>query len=72
LHDFKDGAGEPIPILFLNLELFAAGARQLVKLGAEIVLRHAPFGLDPFLTFDPVEGRVERTLFCNSLLRIFS
>src|SRR5262245_58159969 len=33
--------------LFLDLELFAAGASQLVELGAEIVLRHAPFGRDP-------------------------
>jgi hypothetical protein len=38
LHDFEDGAGEPLPILFLNLELFAAGASQLVELGAEIIL----------------------------------
>jgi hypothetical protein len=28
MHDFEDGAGEPLPILFLNLELFAAGASQ--------------------------------------------
>jgi hypothetical protein len=38
LHDFKDGPDEPLPILFLNLELFAAGASQLVELGAEIIL----------------------------------
>src|SRR5262249_3679397 len=35
LHDFEDRAGEPLPIFFLNLELFAAGASQLVELGAE-------------------------------------
>jgi hypothetical protein len=28
LHDFKDSAGEPLPVFFLNLELFAAGASQ--------------------------------------------
>jgi hypothetical protein len=38
LHDFEDSPGEPLPILFLDLELFAAGASQPVKLGAEIVL----------------------------------
>jgi hypothetical protein len=47
MHDFEGGSGEPLPILFLNLELFAAGASQLVELGAEVVLRHAPFGGNP-------------------------
>jgi len=54
LHDFEYGAGEPFPILFLNVELFAAGASQLVELGAEIVLRHAPFGRDPTLRLDRI------------------
>jgi hypothetical protein len=45
------------------LELFAAGVCQFVELGAEIILRHAPFGGNPPLPLDPVERRLERAFF---------
>ena len=46
----------------LRVELFAAGASELVVLGAAVVVRGAPLGANPSASLESVEGGVERAL----------
>src|SRR5215471_128633 len=62
LEDPSDRGCEAFPTLRLLDELPAAGPRELVKLGAPVVLRVAPVRTDPALGLEPVKCRVERTL----------
>jgi hypothetical protein len=57
--DASDGEGELVPAgLFLG-ELVAAGGGELVELGALAFVGEGPFGGDPALGFEAVEGGVE-------------
>src|SRR5262249_19302213 len=57
-HDGRDCAGQAIPVVGLELELFAAGPRQRIELGPAIVFARAPFRDDPALLFELVQRRV--------------
>src|SRR5213592_3376249 len=50
------------PGAFFRLELLPAAPRQLVILGAPVVLRSPPFGLDPTSPLQSMQGGIERTL----------
>src|SRR5262249_10988876 len=67
--NFADGELEALPVLLLNVQLFAAGWREFVKAGAPVVLRYAPLGLDPLFLLETVEGWIERPL--SNLERLF-
>ncbi len=62
LHYMRDGGREPGPIGRLFFELLAAGPRQAVELGAAVILAWLPFGGDPALLLQLVEGRIERSV----------
>ena len=57
------GLRQPDPAARLFLELTFAGLREPVELGAPVVVRGAPFALDPPLLRHPVEGGVEGPFF---------
>src|SRR5262245_48333541 len=63
LQNLADRLGESFPVRRLDGELFAPRAGQFVILGATIVFRSAPLGLDPALLLHSVERRVERAFF---------
>src|SRR6476469_7240888 len=50
------------PALGFDAEGFAAEGRQVVVLGAAIVVRDAPFAVDPLLLLETLEGGIERAL----------
>src|SRR5262245_37228947 len=62
LHDQRDGGGETFPLCRLRFQGPAAGRRELVILGAPVVLTHGPFRLDPALLLELVKGGVQRAL----------
>ena len=62
LQDQCDGGRHLLPVRHLPFELLAAGFGQGVELGAAILFRGAPLCADPFLAFQAIERRVERTL----------
>src|SRR6476661_4071260 len=62
LQDPAHGLGVLAPDLGLAVELFLPGLGEPVELGAAVVLRDAPFGLDGPLVLEPVERRIERSL----------
>src|ERR1044072_2467102 len=57
-----DGGGEAVPARGLLAEPRAARRRELVELGAPIVVRRAPRALEEPLPHEPEERRVEGTL----------
>src|SRR5262249_7518427 len=63
LQNLGDRPGESFPVRGLDAELFAPRASEVVVLGAAIVFRSAPLGLDPTLLLHSVERRVERSFF---------
>src|SRR6476469_3217358 len=50
------------PALGFGAEGFAAKGRQVVVLGAAIVVGDAPFAVDPLLLLETLEGGIERAL----------
>src|SRR5688500_3240593 len=54
--------GQPFPARRFIAQAGAAERRQLVVLGAPVVVRHAPFTLDQPLLFETVKGGIERAL----------
>src|SRR5262245_56150614 len=62
LQDELDRFDIPAPACGLGADRAAASGTQPVVLGAPVVLRRAPFTLDPPLLLEPLEGGIERTL----------
>jgi len=60
--DQADGGREAMPIGLFGLEIFFAGASEGIVFGAAIVFGFAPFGSDPGLLFEAVEGGIESAL----------
>src|SRR5580700_5066777 len=58
-HEAGDGGAHLIPACELRTELFPSGGGELIVLGALVVLRVPPFGLDPTLLFEAVQRGVE-------------
>src|SRR5215204_6229280 len=56
-----DRKGDAIPLLGGFTELPLPGFRQLVVLGAAVVLRRFPFGREPARFLEPVQRRKERS-----------
>ena len=64
--------GELGPPLCFGVELFPAGAGDLVYPGAALVFGHEPLGGDPACLLHAMKSRVKRTLFhSQSFLREF-
>ena len=68
-HSFSDGfqdepdrRREAFPVRFFGLEVFLAGLGERIIFRAAIVLRFAPFGLNPCLLFEAMQSGIERTL----------
>src|SRR5580693_5269127 len=53
---------QPFPIRFLGTEIFLPRLSQRIILCAAIVLRFAPFCLDPRLLFKAMQSGIERAL----------
>src|SRR5262245_7311194 len=62
-HHLGNGDRQVIPVCFFGFQLFAACGSEFVKPGATVVLRSAPFALDPAPLFDAVERWVQSSLF---------
>src|SRR3954462_4834869 len=60
--ELLDRDHESPPALRFGAQGFAADGREAVVLGAAIVVRHAPFAVDPLLLLEPLEGGIERAL----------
>src|SRR5438552_3677062 len=63
------GGRQSLPCVSFGVELFPAGSRELVELGATVVVRRAPLGFDPAASLEAVEGGVEgplRDLQCRA------
>ena len=58
-----DRSGEAIPVVCFYAQALAAGGGEFVKLGAAIVLRRAPVGLEQALTHEAKESGIEGALF---------
>src|SRR6202043_2923413 len=59
--DEIDSFGDAEPMLLFRGELLAAGRGQFVVARLAIVIRNAPFRLNPALRFQSVERRVKRS-----------
>src|SRR5678816_56399 len=57
-----DRDDESPPALGFGAECFAAEGGQAVVLGAAVVVREAPFAVDPLLLLEALEGRIQRPL----------
>src|SRR5262245_15262793 len=62
LEDLRDCSSQPAPRAGLRLEPRAAFLRQLVVLGAAVVVGGAPLRLDPAAALEAMERRVQRAL----------
>src|SRR5262245_32123773 len=57
--DAANGRCQAFPLTGFCRELLAAGFRQRVEARSPVVVRGAPFGTDPSLLFEPLQGGVE-------------
>src|SRR6266702_1965060 len=57
-----DGGRQFEPCALFRRKLFLAAARQVVKLGATVVLRSAPASFDPAAALQPVQRGIQRAL----------
>jgi hypothetical protein len=57
-----DRAGDTPPFAFLAPELAAAGRGQRVEARAAVVVRRAPFGVDPAARLQALQRRIERSV----------
>src|SRR6266446_10404080 len=60
--DEIDSFGDAKPMLLFRGQLLAAGRGQFVIARLAIAIRHAPFRLDPALSFQTIKRRVKRSL----------
>src|SRR4030081_1510024 len=69
-HDHRNSRGEPLPVRRLLIERLAPGASQRIILRAAVVIAFAPFGFNPTLLLQLMQGRIKRTLaYLEHLLR---
>src|SRR5580700_1594854 len=60
LEDLRHSRGHAAPALFLSLQMFAAGWRDLIDARAPFVFRQDPFGPDLPGFLQTVQSRIER------------
>lgn len=69
-NDKVDGLRKTLPVGSLSFELFATVAGEAVELGLAASLAFGPFGCNPPLLLQAVEGRIERALlYLQNLFR---
>src|ERR1700733_155398 len=65
-----DGGDELVELRKFGAELFASGGGERIEAGAAIRFGHFPFGFDPALKEEALEGGIERAFFYGqNLLR---
>ena len=61
-HNGRDRGGQPLPAGGFAFQLRATRPGQRIVFGAAVVVALAPFGRNPALLFEAVEGRIQRAL----------